>query len=257
MLLMIGVGVGVFAGKLAASLVAMLALMWQRIAGVISPKNAGDAVDLGTGRLTSGAAPPATGRVALSNADAINFAPFTTSPTITVSGVPAAAYSGVVEITKEGAVGVAEFRWSTDGGATWVASAVATAATVALGATGLTVAFPAGTYYRPCRYTWTSVVVPSASNTAIVSSESLPYTIITGHTNDGMCTDQVLNIGRNTNGNSQPAVPGHYSWNLQIESGWVDPVKGQAVECFFQVTDPGLVTLRRPWFAGCYIDTWE
>lgn len=51
----------------------------------------------------------------------------------------------VIKPTTPGAVGVAVFQWSKDGGLTWT-TGVATAATVQLGGTGLSAIFPAGTY---------------------------------------------------------------------------------------------------------------
>lgn len=51
----------------------------------------------------------------------------------------------IVSITTGGARGTAVFKWSKDGGTTY-ATGVTTAATVALGTTGVTVAFDTGTY---------------------------------------------------------------------------------------------------------------
>lgn len=67
-------------------------------------------------------------------------------PAITFSGTsvsPTSSY--VVEITTSGALSVGVFRWSSDGGSTWT-TGVTLAATVALGATGITANFPAGSY---------------------------------------------------------------------------------------------------------------
>lgn len=67
----------------------------------------------------------------------------TTPPTMTVSGQPNSdGYSFRIEITKAGARGTSEFRW-TAGDGKW-ATAVKTAASVALGNTGATVAFDTG-----------------------------------------------------------------------------------------------------------------
>ncbi len=76
-----------------------------------------------------------------------------TSPLITSSGT----YSGaigvwyLVEISTGGAVGTARFRYSKDNGATWFASNLLTAASVALDS-GVSVGFPAGTYVVNERY---------------------------------------------------------------------------------------------------------
>ncbi|MFO7179578.1 MAG: hypothetical protein DIU78_012850 [Pseudomonadota bacterium] len=67
-------------------------------------------------------------------------------PAVTLTGTPAGDYQLVIEITKAGAVSTAEFRWSIDGGESWEAEDVVTAATVALGSTGITANFAAGSY---------------------------------------------------------------------------------------------------------------
>lgn len=80
----------------------------------------------------------------------------TTPPAVTVSGMPNyAGYQFKIEITVGGARGTAEFRWSINNGSTWVESDVVTAATVALGSTGVTVAFDTGTYATDNVYTFT------------------------------------------------------------------------------------------------------
>jgi hypothetical protein len=69
-----------------------------------------------------------------------------TSPAITFSGTPCNNYSLLLKITTGGVRGVAKFDWSIDGGSTWTATGVTTAATVALGSSGLAANFPTGTY---------------------------------------------------------------------------------------------------------------
>lgn len=67
-------------------------------------------------------------------------------PLITATGAtPNDAYQVRVEILVGGAVAVATFRYSLDGGDTWSA-AIATAATYAIPDTGITLQFPVGTY---------------------------------------------------------------------------------------------------------------
>lgn len=64
----------------------------------------------------------------------------TTPPTVTVSGTPASShYKFIVKCTKAGARGTSEIKWSSNNGVTWSA-AVVTAATIALGDTGITLA---------------------------------------------------------------------------------------------------------------------
>jgi hypothetical protein len=81
--------------------------------------------------ITLGTAPRATG---------------TSPPAVTISGQLEQSIALRLEVQTTGLRGTATFRWSTDGGATWAASGVLTAATAALGSTGITAAFPAGTY---------------------------------------------------------------------------------------------------------------
>lgn len=80
----------------------------------------------------------------------------TSPPVITVSGHAYGDINLRIEITTTGVRGVADFRWSINGGTTWEATAVLTAAEVELGTTGLTVAFAAGTYTNDNVYTCTS-----------------------------------------------------------------------------------------------------
>jgi hypothetical protein len=80
-------------------------------------------------------------------------------PLITVTGT----YSGYpffqVKITTGGAVGVAAFQYSLNGGTSWLpASPASTAATYAVPSTGVTIAFRAGTYVTTDVYKWTSGV---------------------------------------------------------------------------------------------------
>jgi hypothetical protein len=75
----------------------------------------------------------------------------TTPPAVTVSGTTKYSDQLRVEITTGGARGTAVFRYSFDGGSNWAESGIVTAATYALltpngDASGLTLAFPVGTY---------------------------------------------------------------------------------------------------------------
>lgn len=84
----------------------------------------------------------------------------TTPPVVTVAGYPTGNYTVHVDMDLGGARGTATFRWSIDGGLTWVAAGVVTAATVALGSTGITVAFPTGTYNADNLYVFTAKEIP-------------------------------------------------------------------------------------------------
>jgi hypothetical protein len=81
----------------------------------------------------------------------------TTGPAISLAaGAPKVAGQFKAEIQTGGTLGTATFRWSLDNGATWIASGVVTAASVALGTTGVTVNFPAGSYVSAEAYAWTA-----------------------------------------------------------------------------------------------------
>lgn len=84
-----------------------------------------------------------------------------TGPTVTVSGTPSGEFDFIIEVTTGGAVDTAQFKWSSDGGATYT-TGVTVAATVALGATGITAAFTAGTYEVGTTYSWTSATSEAA-----------------------------------------------------------------------------------------------
>lgn len=69
----------------------------------------------------------------------------TTPPAVSITGRPNDDYDVRLDIVTGGARGTATFQWSSDNGASY-STAQVTAATVVLGTTGLTVAFPVGTY---------------------------------------------------------------------------------------------------------------
>ncbi len=77
-------------------------------------------------------------------------------PVVTLTGTPADSYNIIITITTGGAVATAVFKYSLDGGITET-TAVTTAATVALGASGLTANFAAGTYILAATYTSATV----------------------------------------------------------------------------------------------------
>jgi hypothetical protein len=76
----------------------------------------------------------------------------TAPPAVTFTGTPNGVYKILVEITTGGARGTAVFRYSLDNGATYT-TAVATAATVLLGDSGVTANFAVGTYTDDNVYT--------------------------------------------------------------------------------------------------------
>ena len=81
--------------------------------------------------------------------------------TATPSGTPAGSWSVVVQVVAPGAVGVATFRYSTDAGSTWSSTAT-TAASVVLGATGISVAF-VGTFVAGDTYAFTATQAAQAA----------------------------------------------------------------------------------------------
>lgn len=70
----------------------------------------------------------------------------TVPPAVTISGTLTQSLGLYIQIDGAGTLGIATFKWSINNGSTFVATAVLTAASVVLGATGITAAFPAGTY---------------------------------------------------------------------------------------------------------------
>lgn len=91
-----------------------------------------------------------------------------TGPAVTLTGTPAANEQIVIDITTDGAVGAAVFKWSNDGGASFT-TGVTTAASVALGATGLTANFAAGTYTTADSYTANSTLGFASASSATVT----------------------------------------------------------------------------------------
>ncbi len=83
--------------------------------------------------------------------------PVNQSPLITTTGPALSLYSWVVRIETDGALGIATFKYSLDGGATF-SGPFTTAATYVVSETGLTLNFPAGpgTYHSGDSYRWTS-----------------------------------------------------------------------------------------------------
>jgi len=84
-------------------------------------------------------------------------------PTVTAAGTdPTGHYNVRIQITTAGVLGTSAFRWSIDGGTTWVASAIPTPTgnTYVLSATGVTtgvtVTFPAGNYVLNATYDFTT-----------------------------------------------------------------------------------------------------
>lgn len=79
----------------------------------------------------------------------------TTPPVVTISGTPTSLFGLHIEIDSTAGgtgLGQATFKWSTNNGTSYVATGVATAASVVLGSTGITAAFPAGPYNTDNKY---------------------------------------------------------------------------------------------------------
>jgi len=108
-----------------------------------------------------------------------------TGPVVTITGTPAASYDAVIKIDLAGARGTATFRWSLDGGVTWQATGVVTAATNALGSTGLTANFATGNYVLNETYSWTSLGAGSGYVTLTVANVG-----VRGNQHTGFIVDQ-------------------------------------------------------------------
>ena len=107
-----------------------------------------------------------------------------TGPLITSTGTPVATVKSIeVSILAGGAVGTATFLWSLNGVSQ---GSLTTAASVALGSTGVTLQFPAGTYTGsddytsvPCVSSWTSID-GSATVFSQVTRANMPAYIAAG-----------------------------------------------------------------------------
>lgn len=95
----------------------------------------------------------------------------TSPPDLTLSGTPTNTFSLRVEITTGGARGTAKFRYSLNGGKTWIKSNITTAATYVMPGTGTTLNFATGTYVTDNVYTATCSA--SVYRTAICQAGSM------------------------------------------------------------------------------------
>lgn len=85
-------------------------------------------------------------------------------PACVISGTAAAGTSVVVDIDLGGAVGAATFRYSLDGGSTWLDEDTLTAGSNSIGLTGLTMTWGTGeNLVLGTKYTWTNVPVSLAN----------------------------------------------------------------------------------------------
>ena len=105
----------------------------------------------------------------------------TGTPVCTLTGIPNDEYAITVTIVLGGAVGTATFYYSLDGFVTTIPATQSqtrvTAATFVIPGTGLTLAFPAGTYVAGDYYTYSTVPTVVAStdlNSAITSVVNAP-----------------------------------------------------------------------------------
>lgn len=93
----------------------------------------------------------------------------TAPPDIKVTGTPLGLYNLNIQITTGGARGTAVFKWSTDGGNTFT-TGVTTAAANALAGTGLTIAFPNGTYTNDNVWTTSSTFLTVTGLTGMAAN---------------------------------------------------------------------------------------
>lgn len=83
----------------------------------------------------------------------------TAPPVVTMTGTLPLPWRARVEIQTTGPRGIATFRVSLDGGTTWIASGVTTAATYTIPTTSNVLNFPVGTYTNDNVYVSTPVIV--------------------------------------------------------------------------------------------------
>ncbi len=86
-------------------------------------------------------------------------------PVVTLTGTPLNDLQGIAVVVAGGALGVATFKYSLDGGDTYSAVlTIPSGGTYAIPGTGITLNFAAGTYVVATTYSWTSTA-PGFSNT--------------------------------------------------------------------------------------------
>jgi len=113
-----------------------------------------------------------------------------TGPLITITGDPDDAYDLQIEVDLGGDRGTATFRWSLDGGANWEAEDVLTAATVALGTTGMTANFPDGSYVLAETYDWdTTAPIDYEVGTTYSWASTAPVDYVDGTTYEWTADD--------------------------------------------------------------------
>lgn len=209
----------------------------------------GPAVELAANILANGGGPvgfvSADPTVAASNGDllatygaagtngAITRTGGTTGPAISLSGTAiTGTYLMKVEVTTGGILGTALFKWSKNNGSTYT-SGVATAASVALGTTGVTAVFPAGTYVVGEIYSWTST---GGGGTVAVSGNSA----LDAHLRVEMLSGGALGVATfrySCDGYSGDTLSERtYSETLAVPSGGVFVVPGLGVTLTFVAT---------------------
>ncbi len=97
----------------------------------------------------------------------------TTPPLVTMTGTPSADYQIQIDVQTGGALTVATFNWSSDGGVTFTGP-VTTASTVVLGSTGITATFHGGTYDANNQYYAHAVVSGWYSGIATIAVVCTP-----------------------------------------------------------------------------------
>ena len=83
-------------------------------------------------------------------------------PTVTLTGTPLFAFNLLIAFNLGGGLNTATFKWSIDGGRSWVQSNVVTSASVALPGTGVTVLFSFGSYANTMTYAASTLVASIA-----------------------------------------------------------------------------------------------
>lgn len=161
----------------------------------------------------------------------------TTPPVVTVAGSPKGHYLMQVDLTTGGALATAEFRWSIDGGSTWVATSVLSAATVELKTatfdTGLTITMPAGTYNADNLYAWTAT--PGGGQISLTGSSAVDARLYIEIVESGGIGEAMFRYSCDTY-SGDTAAERTYSENLYVPAGGTFAVPGLGVTLAFDDT---------------------
>lgn len=98
-----------------------------------------------------------------------------------------------VEIDSGGSTGFSTFRWSDDGGATWIATGVPTSSSHTHLANGVYISWDYGTYMVGTRWDWTAI--GSANQTELLRADTAGNAIYIGSASGSVLLDGAVSVG--------------------------------------------------------------